>query len=409
MKALLAHPGTQHAPRLAGELAKLDLLQTFHTGIGWTVDSLHYKSAKAIDRVFSSVNLSRRTVPSLKKNQLRTHFGTEIKALIKLRQGGDSLRILHERNLRFQQQIPDSDLKAADVIIGFDTSSWILSQRGLSLDRPLWLDRTIAHPRVWSHWQAKLHQLYPAWCAAPHPRPEWLAEAELIEHRDATRILVGSKFAALSLESQGVPSTKIIVNPYGVDWARFSLPKELEAHSNRNNRPLRFLFVGTICARKGIPLLLDAWRRLEHRRGDAELWIAGRCAKPLEQLLPELPGLKILGQVPKGDMANIYQQCDVLVLPSFLEGFALVILESLAAGLMCITTANSGAGEVLKNPKLAREIPVGDVEALHDSLAQTIDSPPNRDEVINSMNFLREQFSWEAYANRWKRLLMEST
>src|SRR5205823_7014838 len=58
----------------------------------------------------------------------------------------DDQRLLHWRNEHFQRGIPTADLKNADVVIGFDTSSWILTRRCREVVTPFVLVQTIGHP-----------------------------------------------------------------------------------------------------------------------------------------------------------------------------------------------------------------------------------------------------------------------
>ena len=115
----------------------------------------------------------------------------EIRALVRLARGGDGLRILHERNERFQRAIPEETLRVHDATIAFDTSAWQLAERTRALGRPLYLDRTIAHPAAFARIEAELHRRYPDWCPAPQPRPAYLVAAEADEHRLARRISLG--------------------------------------------------------------------------------------------------------------------------------------------------------------------------------------------------------------------------
>ena len=132
--------------------------------------------------------------------------------------------------------------------------------------------------------------------------------------------------------AEGIAADKVSVNPYGVDWARLGAA----APTERAGRPLRFLFLGSHLARKGLPVLIEAWRALGARRGDAELWLAGHCGARERALIPDLPGLKVCGLVPHADVPALLAQIDVFVLPSFFEGFGLVLLEALAALVLLI-------------------------------------------------------------------------
>lgn len=403
MNVLLAHPGTQHARQLARQLEAQGLLGAFWTGLGFARDTVAGRTALAASRLPGLRGLVSRVVPDVPAEKIHRVAGPELRALVRLRRA-ETLAIVHERNAAFQRAIPDAALAASDATIGFDTSSWILAERLARLDRPLFLDRSIAHPRVHDRLMRDLATRFPAWAVAVEPRLPEVDGAEQQEHALAHRIVVGSPFVARTLVEEGVPPEKIRVNPYGVDWERFATPEPADSPPGR---PVRFLFAGSLIARKGVPLLLEAWRAARER--DAELWLAGRATDRTRALLPALPGLRLLGPVQAAEMPALYAQCDVFVLPTFFEGFSLAVLEALAAGLPVITTPNSGAENVLVSPALGRIVPTGDCDALVAALRDSMREPPRRRAVQAAAHALRAEFDWSAYGTRWAALLREAS
>ncbi len=93
----------------------------------------------------------------------------------------------------------------------------------------------------------------------------------------------------------------------------------------------RFLFVGRFIERKGIDVLLDAFRGLE--RG--ELWLVGDG--PLRAFVEaESRGdsrIRVLGYADETSLPDLYGQADILVVPSLFEPWGLVVHEGLAHGL----------------------------------------------------------------------------
>ncbi len=400
MKILLAHPGTQHSHHLARQLERRQLLATFWTGLGFPDPSVGARFARLLQPVSGLGRLGSRIVRDIPRGKLRTMPLVELSALWQLRGKGQPVQILHDRNAAFQDKIPDAQIAESDVVVGFDTSSWRLAQRCARQGKPFLLDRSIAHPAILEKLLGDLFHRYPEWTGKIAPRLACVVEAEKIEHELARRIVVGGSFARDTLVAEGVPSERIVVNPYGVDWDRFSASED-----SPSGRPFRFLFVGSVTARKGVPILLDAWRALAPH--DAELWIAGSIGSRERALIPDLPGLRLLGQVPQVGMAAIYAACDVFVLPSLFEGFGLVILEALASGLPVIATPHTGAVEAVTSELLGRLVPVASVDGLVEAMRHYLDSPPQRESVAGAAMALRQEFSWEAYGERWASLLGE--
>jgi len=401
LKVLLAHPGTQHAPQLAAQLARLDRLHGYWTGLAAVAGTARAALLRSAAHLPGLRGLDTRLLTGVPPDRLHTVPTVELRALWRMRRGGDGLAVFHERNEAFQRALPDSALHAADAVVGFDTSSWVLAQRAAAAHKPFVLDRSIAHPAALAPLQRKLAQLYPAWAFEDAPRPHYLTAAEDEEHRRAARVVVGGSFAAKTLLDRGLAPDRVVVNAYGADWSRFATPTVVPPPGA--TRPLRFLYVGSVIARKGVPVLLDAWQRLAPR--DAELWLAGSIGPRERPLLPELPGVRYLGQVPRAEMPRLYGECDVFVLPSLFEGFGLVVLEALAAGLPVISTPHTGAVDVVRSPTLGEIVPVLEAEALAAALQRALDHPPSRAAVQQAALPLRTECSWEAYGQRWATLL----
>lgn len=409
MNVLLAHPGTQHAPALAHELDRRGLLGEFRTCLALGENSCLARLISHVSNVPVAKSFRNRIIHGVDPKRVHSSPWHEMRALYQIRRGRDPVEALHERNRRFQEGIPQTSIRNADTVIGFDTSSWILAERAGAMGKPLWLERTINHPTQWQKAQMALHQRYPQWQERPAARMPELVAAEEQEHRLAHRILVGSGFVARTLEMMGVDSAKIVINPYGVSWNAFEAPAVEGSEPMRSSGPVRFLFAGSIGARKGVPVLLEAWESLGWRKDEAELWLVGQVPEPQRRLIPAKDNIRLVGRVAKSEMAAIYRQCDVFVLPSFSEGFPLVLLESLAAGLSVITTPNTGAGD-LKDHGAAdcvKLVEAGAVEELAEAMRAWKDQPPGRDVVQAACDGLRARYSWEAYGDRWEKLLNE--
>jgi glycosyltransferase involved in cell wall biosynthesis len=188
------------------------------------------------------------------------------------------------------------------------------------------------------------------------------------------------------------------VNPYGVDLQLFHPPAK-----RSDGKPLRFLFLGAISARKGVPLLLDAWRKIA--APEAELWLVGPITTHERTLIPPLPRLKVLGPYPHRDLPKLLKQCDVLVFPSYCEGFALVLLEALASGMPIITTDATAGPDLITDGLEGRIIPTGDLDALCEAMEQFVRQPDKAHSMSGAARRCAERFSWDSYGDRWRDIL----
>lgn len=139
------------------------------------------------------------------------------------------------------------------------------------------------------------------------------------------------------IASIGVNRNKIVEIPGAVDakWIRekAEFPKKV----------LRFVFVGRNELRKGLKELLEAFQSAFGSYNDSvELTIVGAHGKRTGT-----GNIKYAGEITSADkLMEIYAGCDILVAPSYAEGFPNVILEAMACGLAVIST-DTGAVNML--------------------------------------------------------------
>ena len=134
MKALVVHPGTQYSFRLAGQLERLGCLSRFWTGLAYVPNSTLGRCVELLPKPLRR-RLANRRLDGVSTNNLRTQVFTEWRSLRRLRAGHDCQEVMFERNEDFQRRIPRREFANCDVVIGFDTSSWLLAERTSALGR----------------------------------------------------------------------------------------------------------------------------------------------------------------------------------------------------------------------------------------------------------------------------------
>ncbi len=110
-----------------------------------------------------------------------------------------------------------------------------------------------------------------------------------------------------------------------------------ELHGLDPTKPT-LLFVGRFVERKGLSFL----RQMAEIRPDWQWCFAGRG--PLDPTTWRLPNVFVYQGCQGTSLASLYQLADALVLPSYGEGFPLVVQESLACGTVAIVSAETAAG-----------------------------------------------------------------
>lgn len=109
----------------------------------------------------------------------------------------------------------------------------------------------------------------------------------------------------------------------------------------------RLLFVGRDLLGKGGDLVLAALAILRREVNPAiTLTVAGPAEWPLPGEVPD--GVAFLGLRPPDEVARLYDEHDLFVMPSRLEGFGIVFAEALARGLPCIGRDDYAMPEIIE-------------------------------------------------------------
>jgi glycosyltransferase involved in cell wall biosynthesis len=190
----------------------------------------------------------------------------------------------------------------------------------------------------------------------------------------------------------GVASEKIRVLRNGVDLKAFSPPIDRPALRERLEfTGISLLSVGHLIDRKGHDLVIKALAHLP----DARLLIAGdgeelEALKKLARNESVQDRVTFLGAVSPDQLKDYYGAADVLVLASSREGWANVLLESMACGTPVVATNIWGTPEVVRRPEAGVL-----VERSANSIAQGIKSLLEQNIQREDTRRYAEQFSWD--------------
>ncbi len=399
MKVLIAHPGTQYSHQLAIQLHKAGLLYRFYTCLAISSESITGKIVKKLPLILYN-KLSNRFIEEVPPHKIKNFASLEWYTLNTKPNTIEQDQKLYERNKRFQELIPDTDIKEVDVVIGFDTSSWILAERCKKLGVKFILDVSIGHPLSKEIIYKKLFSDYPKWKEQILPKEKIHIEEEAKEMLLADLIVVPGTFVKQTLLENAVPDQKISVNQFGTITDQFR--NDITNKQNTVNK-IRFLFMGSFTARKGLPFLLDAWS--EMNTSNAELVMAGYGEIPKGLIIP--PNVINRGVVAKDERKELFHSCDVFVFPSFFEGLAQVQIEAMAAGLPVIGTKNSGAEDIVDNGINGMIIETGNKEQLKNAIRYFIENSLLIKKMGIAAQKKAEEFTWDNYGRRWKLILSD--
>ncbi|MGZ3236229.1 MAG: glycosyltransferase family 4 protein [Burkholderiaceae bacterium] len=190
----------------------------------------------------------------------------------------------------------------------------------------------------------------------------------------------------------GVDADRITPLRNGVDLQRFQPVNREALRETLGMTQFTLLSVGLLEARKGHDVIIQALPRLP----DVKLLIAGsgpdrRKLEELAQQLGVANRVTFLGPVPQTELRNYYGAADALVLASSREGWANVLLESMACGTPVVASNVWGTPEVVASPDagvlMSERTPQGLADAVQTLRAQYPDHTATRRYA--------EKFSWD--------------
>lgn len=215
---------------------------------------------------------------------------------------------------------------------------------------------------------------------------------------------------------------KVHVIPPGIDVRKFPSRYSEKGRSVRQIMRQRLgvagtqkviLYVGRFIPRKGITVLLEAFRQVHEQHPDSELWIIGgkpnqasdfhRSVRQKAQGLP----VRFLGFINQSRLPAYYLAADVFACPSQQpESFGMVNLEASATGLPVVASNAWGLRESVKDGVsgvLVRDYtnPAAFANAIHSFFV----TPSRLDELGRRASvWVRKDCSWEKTALRFQQL-----
>ena len=136
-------------------------------------------------------------------------------------------------------------------------------------------------------------------------------------------------------------------------------------------------FAGRLTRDKGLPELVEAFELILGAEPSARLLLVGWFDASEDALAPALkerilrhPSIDFTGFV--ADTAPYYRAMDLLVLPTWREGFPNVVLEAAASGLPVVTTESTGARDSVIPEVTGLLIPPGHPKAISEAVLKLI-------------------------------------
>jgi glycosyltransferase involved in cell wall biosynthesis len=231
-----------------------------------------------------------------------------------------------------------------------------------------------------------------------------LKESERRALAAARRVIVTSRATASTLDGYGVPAARIAIVEPGTDRAPL-------AHGS-SDKSVGLLCVASVIPRKGHETLIGALVTLRDRPW--HLTCVGsvdrdRLTSDRVRALVRDYGLSdrvtFTGDLRPPELGVEYDRADVFVLPTFYEGYGMVVAEALARGLPVVATATGGIRELVAD-EAGILVPSGNVSLLAEALTDVVGDATLRLRLANGARRVRDRLpTWNEAGARMSAAL----
>jgi glycosyltransferase involved in cell wall biosynthesis len=249
----------------------------------------------------------------------------------------------------------------------------------------------------------------------PKPRWHWWVQRKV--QAQAEKVVVPSPSAAqVARERAGVPAEKVVIIPNAIDVARFSsVAAERETYLARRRAiepGTRVGFLGRLDPVKRVCDLIRAMRHLggaQLRPYQLHVFGDGALRTTLErqarrELTPAQVHYEFRG--PVDSPGEALKQVDLLVLPSAAEGFGLVLIEAMAAGVPVVATDVMGIRDVVDHERTGLLGPPRNPKKLAEAIERLCeDDELRRRMVLNGFEEVRGKYNWDAVMRQYREVL----
>jgi glycosyltransferase involved in cell wall biosynthesis len=223
--------------------------------------------------------------------------------------------------------------------------------------RSLTLVSANSHIRQVARRHAEAHRRYPlegSWTTR-------LIERNVAEYRQADRIYVASHYVRESFLQEGIAPERLVDFPLTPD------PRYAMRAPPASGEHFEIVYVGSLAVHKGVPLLIDAVRRLT--AADIRLVLVGGWGtRGMRRFVQRACAADPRIVVSPGDPLARLRSASVCVHPAYEDGFAYAPAEALACGVPVLVSEDTGMKELIDAPRTGLILPTGDLDALTEAI-----------------------------------------
>lgn len=384
---IVSHPtGNTFVRALLEELQKNQQLEKFYTTIGVGFGR----------NPFTKI-LGKKRGYAIPDNKISRHW---IPELVRLLSKGDQRekRQQADKSYLYLDKKVSSKLtkQCTQVLHAYEDDAYYSFKRSKELGIQCSYELPIAHWATVRRLLAEEAERYPLWEptleSTREPEEKLFRKEE--ELRMTDRITCPSQFVLDSIPDEIKQNIPCQISPFGSP-PNHSIAKEI---ISKNSYSLKLLFVGSMSQRKGLADLLGAMKMLT--KEPVSLSILGQPSLPMEFYRKQFSDFIYYPPCSNYEVRKVMCQHDALVLPSIVEGRALVQQEALACGLPIIATANAGGEDLIDEGFTGYNIPIRNPLKLVEKIFCLMDAKIKKAERVNLCQTKANQYSWSSYAQK---------
>ena len=386
-KFVVAHPtGNTFICALLNQLYRQKQLQKFFTTIG---------VGKRDGGIIASFSRGKRLYPIPDKFISRQWFPE----LLRLLSGGDQEK--KRRTTDYSYLSLDKKVShelcnlTSQVLHAYEDGCFFSFGRAKELGMQCSYELPIAHWAKVRRLLAEEAERHPEWEptleSTREPEEKLFRKEE--ELRLADRITCPSQFVLDSIPLEIRQKTPCQISPFG------SPPHELINFERSNqNVTLKLLFVGSMSQRKGLADLFEAMQLLKGE--PISLSILGQPSMPMEFYRRQFAEFEYFPPCSNQKVREIMKAHDAFVLPSIVEGRALVQQEALSCGLPIIVTPNAGGEDLVKEGITGHLVPIRSPEKIAEAISAMLASRNNKAGMQKLCQIKAREYTWANYAQK---------
>ena len=241
--------------------------------------------------------------------------------------------------------------------------------------------------------------------------PGWLKESKLnwlyliiskfvVSRSDAVRVMSSGRKD--KLVKAGIAEEKIRVISTPVDINKYDQQSEISSQKSG----AIVLHVGRNSEEKDYQTLGRAWGIVSQKFPQASFVQVG-AGEAIKEFFKNIK-VQFNKIISQRDLVDYYHQASVVVLSSRSESFGKVLVEANACGKPVVSTATTGAQEIIKDGYNGFLVPIGDANSLADKILELLNDPVKAQAMgENGGRLVQEKFSdnTEKIISYWKEII----